>query len=45
LFYEELNKNPCDINYLLNLSKKGINLKEPLFNYENIKYHEYAIDI
>jgi len=30
---------------LLKIAKEGIFLNEPLFNYENIKNHEYVIEI
>jgi len=45
LFYEELEKKNCDYEKLLLISKKGIHLNEVLFNNENIKNHEYLVDI
>jgi len=45
LFFEELNSELCDPEKLKNLSLQRIFLYEPLFRFENIKYHEYAIDI
>lgn len=44
MFYKEL-KSTCDPDKLLNISKKGIFLCEPLYKFEKIKYHEYVIDI
>ena len=37
LFYEELQKRNCDFEKLKILSKEGINLTKPLFNYEILK--------
>ncbi|ORX96175.1 hypothetical protein LY90DRAFT_678922 [Neocallimastix californiae] len=45
LFYKELKKENCNPEILLSLSKEGIFLSEPLYKYDNIKYHEYVIDI
>ncbi|ORX77900.1 hypothetical protein BCR32DRAFT_282771 [Anaeromyces robustus] len=44
LFYKELN-NDCNPENLLKIAKDGIYLYEPLFNYEKIKNHVYAIEI
>ncbi|ORX70385.1 hypothetical protein BCR32DRAFT_305533 [Anaeromyces robustus] len=45
LFFKELNNNPCNIELLCSLSKKGIFLFDILYKYENIKYHEYVVDL
>ena len=43
-FYEEL-ENECNLEKLLNIAKDGIFLYKPLFYYDKIKFHEYAIEI
>ena len=45
LFFEELNKENCDPKILYEISLKNIYLYEPLFKYDNIRYHEYVVDI
>ncbi|ORX64267.1 hypothetical protein BCR32DRAFT_251209 [Anaeromyces robustus] len=45
LFFKELNNNPCNIELLCSLSKKGIFLFDILYKYENIKYHECVVDL
>jgi len=45
LFYNELQKKPCNFDLLYKLSLDGIFLYKPLFNYENIKYHKYEVSI
>jgi len=46
LFYKELENKKCNVELLYDLSKDGIFLYIPLFNYENtLKYHEYAVSI
>ncbi|KAL6592801.1 hypothetical protein U3516DRAFT_673307 [Neocallimastix sp. 'constans'] len=45
LFFEELEKENCDYEKLLLLSKKGIYLNEVLFYNEKLKNHEYLVDI
>jgi len=44
LFYKELNST-CNPEKLLEIANKGIFLYEPLYTYNNIKYHEYVVDI
>ncbi|KAL6612885.1 hypothetical protein U3516DRAFT_548781 [Neocallimastix sp. 'constans'] len=43
-FYKELN-GKCDPKRLLFIAEQGIFLKEPLFNYDKIKDHEFVVDI
>eukprot|EP00833_Pecoramyces_ruminatium_P013400 jgi/Orpsp1_1/1187432/evm.model.d7180000057668.1 len=45
LFFEELEKENCDYEKLLSLSKEGIYLNEVLFYNEKLKNHEYLVDI
>ncbi|ORX85866.1 hypothetical protein BCR32DRAFT_275952 [Anaeromyces robustus] len=45
LFYEELEKESCDVELLYNLSLDGIRLYRPLYRYKKIRHHDYVVDI